>query len=361
MLLFIFPVSLSDFPSRPSSTRVSRIILSKDMSADVRELVKDATDPRRTRVDWVLISEICERAGESYSDAKSIVSALEGVLKRQTPVSIHLGVELAGALVNNCDDEIKKLIFSRSFLGQLSSIISSKNLSPATKRHCHEFIYRWAQEIGNEQDFRYLKMVLNDLGQLSFVREVHNTIEYAEQSEDVNREKEDIDLAIAISISEMQKPREEPKPAMFRVRALYKYDPQDSGDLRLCPGDVIEVYDTSTYTQWWKGRINNNEGFFPSNFVEMIGEEATQVDSSGHLMYKIRVLFDKLNEAEMSNSPSIVRDPDVRRAFLEVTSYKQQLSSKRQSLSRKTEILISYLKTVDEFVDVCAKCVSSRL
>jgi hypothetical protein len=41
---------------------------------------------------------------------------------------------------------------------------------------------------------------------------------------------------------------------------------EEDNDLSFKKGDVIELLDTSL--SWWKGRVNGEEGYFPSNYVE---------------------------------------------------------------------------------------------
>ncbi|KAF9493397.1 SH3-domain-containing protein [Pleurotus eryngii] len=57
----------------------------------------------------------------------------------------------------------------------------------------------------------------------------------------------------------------------FQARALWAYNEnrQEPNDLTFRAGDVIEVTE-ETNADWWKGRINGQEGIFPSNYVERV-------------------------------------------------------------------------------------------
>lgn len=330
----------------------------------MRDLVRDAVDSKATRANWTLISTICERAEQSYSDAKTVVSALESTLRKGIPMSIHLCIAVAGTMVHNCNDEVKKLIFSRPFLKQLALIIMSRNVPSVTKQLCHEFIHRWAQEVGDMHDFRYVKIVRDELEATSIVYKAPESDGNGCEQKAPEQERQDIELAIAMSLSEAQKMREEQQPVLFRARSMYKYDPRDEGDLGLNIGDMIDVIDTTTYTQWWKGRIEGREGFFPSNFVEVLKDTGAQASepelSHGHFVEKAHHLLERLCEADTNNSASIVKDPEVRRTFLEIIARKSHIVSRLSAISNKIKTMTFYLKTVDEFVDLCTKCVNIK-
>lgn len=48
--------------------------------------------------------------------------------------------------------------------------------------------------------------------------------------------------------------------------ASYPYQSQETGDLSFNAGDVIVV--TKKEGDWWTGKIGNNVGIFPSNYVQ---------------------------------------------------------------------------------------------
>ncbi|KAI8336797.1 hypothetical protein BC941DRAFT_376739 [Chlamydoabsidia padenii] len=64
-----------------------------------------------------------------------------------------------------------------------------------------------------------------------------------------------------------------PKPKAFvkpieYAQALYDFDAQQPGDLPLREGDRIEIIEKAE--DWWKGRIGNQVGIFPGNYVQLI-------------------------------------------------------------------------------------------
>nr|XP_033786348.1 SH3 and cysteine-rich domain-containing protein isoform X2 [Geotrypetes seraphini] len=54
--------------------------------------------------------------------------------------------------------------------------------------------------------------------------------------------------------------------------ALYKFVPQESEDLEMRPGDKITILDDSN-EDWWKGKIEDRIGFFPSSFVQRVQQD----------------------------------------------------------------------------------------
>ncbi len=64
-----------------------------------------------------------------------------------------------------------------------------------------------------------------------------------------------------------------PNKELFCVKALYDYPGYEEGELALTTGQIVKVYDNTTFHDWWKGMINEKVGIFPSNYVQMIQDE----------------------------------------------------------------------------------------
>jgi len=60
-------------------------------------------------------------------------------------------------------------------------------------------------------------------------------------------------------------------PSLQQAKALWAYNENGSepNDLSFRTGDIIEVV-AETNADWWTGRINGEQGLFPSNYVEKI-------------------------------------------------------------------------------------------
>lgn len=55
-------------------------------------------------------------------------------------------------------------------------------------------------------------------------------------------------------------------PIVTRVRALYTFEPTESGELAFEKGDIIKVVDRG-YENWWRGQLKGRTGIFPVNYV----------------------------------------------------------------------------------------------
>lgn len=60
-----------------------------------------------------------------------------------------------------------------------------------------------------------------------------------------------------------------------RVRALFDFQPSESGELQFRKGDVIAVLE-SVYKDWWKGSLRGQTGIFPLNYVEKLSDPTVE-------------------------------------------------------------------------------------
>ncbi|XP_013405121.1 osteoclast-stimulating factor 1-like [Lingula anatina] len=59
-----------------------------------------------------------------------------------------------------------------------------------------------------------------------------------------------------------------PKPGQVKVvRAMYRYEAQQTDELTFDEGDTLYILDMSD-SGWWKARCGDKEGLIPSNYVE---------------------------------------------------------------------------------------------
>ena len=54
-----------------------------------------------------------------------------------------------------------------------------------------------------------------------------------------------------------------------QCQVLYDYDPQQSDELKIVEGDVINVIDKQE-DDWWQGELNGIVGIFPATYVQEI-------------------------------------------------------------------------------------------
>jgi son of sevenless-like protein len=83
------------------------------------------------------------------------------------------------------------------------------------------------------------------------------------------------------------------------VRALYDYQSNDPSSLSFRRADIIEVL-TRLESGWWDGLLNDERGWFPSNYVEVL--ETAEADA---------ILRQQNREDQSSIAPSQFTDSIV--------------------------------------------------
>ena len=67
-----------------------------------------------------------------------------------------------------------------------------------------------------------------------------------------------------------------PEGTNFWMKALYDFDPQCPGDLRLSAGDLIRITGVppgkTLPVSWLVGEVNGRNGMFPTNYCGLIAE-----------------------------------------------------------------------------------------
>lgn len=56
--------------------------------------------------------------------------------------------------------------------------------------------------------------------------------------------------------------------AVFTVKALFDFKPQEENELEFKKGEIIEVVEKDD-ANWWRGRLGDREGLFPANYVSV--------------------------------------------------------------------------------------------
>lgn len=87
------------------------------------------------------------------------------------------------------------------------------------------------------------------------------------------------------------------------VEALYRFDPQQDGDLALSPGDKVEVLEKPS-NEWFKGRCNGRVGMFPANYVKpaFSGSEASRPNVPPPPQYEQQQEVQRMNTQQSGGS-----------------------------------------------------------
>ncbi|CRK88948.1 CLUMA_CG002612, isoform A [Clunio marinus] len=84
-----------------------------------------------------------------------------------------------------------------------------------------------------------------------------------------------------------------------RCKVIYSYKESKEDELTLAVGDLIEVFE-EVEDGWWKGKLGNKVGVFPSNFVELI--DSTSPISANRKSHNINttIIQNKINNNRSS-------------------------------------------------------------
>jgi signal transducing adaptor molecule len=99
---------------------------------------------------------------------------------------------------------------------------------------------------------------------------------------------------------------QKPVNILFKVRALYDFNPSENGELKLQKGQILDVTDNSTFADWWKGTSNGQTGIFPSNYVSKIEDgrviHRSIPDENAEILQHMKIIND-LKAAIMKADP----------------------------------------------------------
>ncbi|XP_039276684.1 CD2-associated protein isoform X2 [Nilaparvata lugens] len=70
-----------------------------------------------------------------------------------------------------------------------------------------------------------------------------------------------------------------------KCKVLFSYHPENSDELKLKVNDIIEILD-EVEEGWWKGKLRDEVGVFPSNFVSEVSDEKLESESEPTEMKK---------------------------------------------------------------------------
>lgn len=64
-----------------------------------------------------------------------------------------------------------------------------------------------------------------------------------------------------------------PSLLLVQAKCVFEYDAENDDELSLKVGDIVAIL-AQEDEGWWEGEVGGKHGIFPSNFVEMIEDEA---------------------------------------------------------------------------------------
>ncbi|KAH6574403.1 hypothetical protein BASA60_005573 [Batrachochytrium salamandrivorans] len=255
----------------------------------MEKLIIEATSETNTADDWGKIIEICEKADQSEASAREALTILSKRILHKNVNVILFSLTVANSLVQNCDMTVKREVSSRAFLDALVRQITTNKASVHVTVHHRilELIQQWADVFRSEPSLDYMVQIYNQLKSNGHSFPTLNPKPVVEKrSSDKDREEDELQLALALSLSTVDdksraqnsqpKSGQKSKPvqSLFQVTALYDFYGTEEGELHLSRGDVVEVYDCTTFQDWWKGSLRGVVGIFPANYVEKVTSES---------------------------------------------------------------------------------------
>ncbi|KAJ2335862.1 ESCRT-0 subunit protein hse1 [Coemansia sp. RSA 2673] len=329
------------------------------------ELVKKTTSELLTAENWELIMEVCDRVGADNEKARQCFEVItERLLHRNANVVLY-SLTLVQSLLENCAQNVKQEVASRAFTTTLTRILNDKSVHDKVKSRVLGCIQQWAFDFRHDPTLSLMEETYTKLRAQRFAFPSPQKPEKLPKQSDIERQKEeeDLQLALAISLSSISDPAAAggsaranyQTPAAIRseitrkqttaanlspsaaggvarrttrvsgapaasvaaaaadgsqsskrkvqVKAQYDFTPTEPGELGFFKGDVIDVLDQK-YRDWWKGELRGKSGIFPANFVQPLRDIRAQLIEAYTKKKEELVLLD----AQFSKSMQLYED-----------------------------------------------------
>ncbi|KAJ5646638.1 hypothetical protein N7490_003010 [Penicillium lividum] len=355
------------------------------------DAVAKATDENLTSENWEYILDVCDKVAAEDSGAKEAVAAMiKRMAHRNANVQLYT-LELGNALSQNCGPKIHRELASRSFTDALLRLASDRNTHQQVKSKILERMEEWTEMFSSNPDFgimeqAYMKLKTTNPNLQPPSKPIKSAIT------DIDRQKEDEELQMALALSvkdkappipvaqagpsaaaatsrpETTSPAAElpaaatgPVPSgtsaatVSRVRALFDFQPSESGELQFRKGDIIAVLE-SVYKDWWKGSLRGQTGIFPLNYVEKLTDPTVEelqreVQMEGDVFGQIKNVEKLLTLLSTRSSDLNVQENE------EITNLYHSTVAIRPKL---IELIGKYSQKKDEFTQLNEKFIKAR-
>ncbi|XP_051173255.1 signal transducing adapter molecule 1 isoform X1 [Leptopilina boulardi] len=278
--------------------------------------VEKATNEKNTTENWAIIMDICDKVGNSPTNAKDCLKSIVKRLNHEDPHVVLYAITLLDACSNNCGKVFHLEIASRDFESELKKLLSK--LQPKICEKLKALLKKWAEgDFKTDPQLSLIPSFYNKLkgDGVEFPSILETPKHSTTLSKDPNvvsnsQEEEDIAKAIELSLKENKQyqstshgsPATKKSPSLYpnvssvmastsnnegrKVRALYDFEAAEDNELTFMAGEIIHILDDSDQN-WWKGSNHRGEGLFPSNFVTAdlsAQPETTKADSGKKLV-----------------------------------------------------------------------------
>ncbi|KAJ2559132.1 ESCRT-0 subunit protein hse1, partial [Coemansia sp. RSA 1822] len=349
-------------------------------------VVEKTTSEMLTAENWELIMEVCDRVGTDSERARQCFEVVnERMLHRNANVVLYT-VTLVQSLLENCGQSVKQEVSSRAFTTTLTRVLNDKSVHEKVKSRILGSIQQWAFDFRQDPTLSLMEETYTKLRAQRFVFPPPQKPEKISTQSDIERQKEedDLQLALALSLStdgaNVAKPSYQ-TPAAIRseitrkqtvaagasglarrttraagaapepkrkvqVKALFDFAATEAGELGFFKGDVIDVLDQK-YRDWWKGELRGKHGIFPANFVQPMSDIRAQVsqdiDSEVQVFseaHNIEALLRMLGSVDPMKS-NVSDNPEIQRLYSSTWELRPKIIKLVEQYSRKKEELVA--------------------
>ncbi|KAJ2906515.1 putative Class E vacuolar protein-sorting machinery protein [Zalerion maritima] len=370
------------------------------------ETVAKATDENLTAEDWATIIDICDRVGSDSNGPKDVVQSLiRRLAHRNANVQLYT-LELANALTQNCGKPMHRELASRSFTDALLKLANDRNTHSQVKSKILERMKEWTEMFKDDGDLGIMREAFARLKQTNPNIQPPSAPQKNNLT-DVDRQKEDDELQMALKLSLQEEERRKPQagpslssaagpaggssssatpgpsggsatpsaesrtPAplpsgttaatVSRVRALFDFVPSEPGELEFKKGDVIAVLE-SVYKDWWRGSLKGKTGIFPLNYVEKLAdptpdELAREAQMEAEVFAEIKNVEKLLTLLSTNNSAPREEDNEEISACAPHPKLYHQTLAIRPKLIKLIE---KYSQKKDDFTQLNEKFIKAR-
>ncbi|KAJ3309478.1 ESCRT-0 subunit protein hse1, partial [Blyttiomyces sp. JEL0837] len=242
----------------------------------------------------------------SESTAREAITILTRRLQHKNVNVVLYTLTVANALVQNCGLKVHQEISSRAFCDALVKLVSNRSIHEIVRSRILDLIQQWAEAFKSNSSLGFMVDTYNQLKSQDYsfpsTNKKPDTVR-AQSAIDKDKEEEELQLAMALSLSAQENAKKAakakksssssaaaPQPSgpkvICQVRALYDFAGLEEGELRMRRGDVVDVYDNTTFKDWWKGGYGGKVGIFPSNYVEKVEDGLVSSGGSGPIAAK---------------------------------------------------------------------------
>ncbi|KAI8809354.1 hypothetical protein BJ742DRAFT_804827 [Cladochytrium replicatum] len=289
----------------------------------LEDLITKATSETNTSENWGAVIQICEKADKTEATAREAVQVLCRRLQHKNVNVVLFTLTVANSLVQNCSVKVRREISSRNFVDTIVKLVSTRTTHETIRTRILDLLQQWAELFKPDSTLGFIVDTYNQLKAEGITFPSPNAQKEPRKQSDIDKAKEEEELQIALALSlsaQESKPKKTAafstvnrssvdaapkKPAaLFQVRALYDFAGNEDGEFPLVRGEIVNVYDSTTFKDWWKGESiqTGRVGIFPANYVEKSsdgpvgGTPIGAVGTSGTLDDYLQAESDKVQE-----------------------------------------------------------------